>query len=184
MRVVAGRWRGRRLTAPPGDATRPTADRIKEALFGILGEAAAAAPVVDLCCGAGGLGIEALSRGAASCDFVDLSPRALAAVAANLVRCGADAGAYRIWRRDAVDWLRREGGRQTPDTLVLADPPYAAPCVSAIWREIVVLATSGRLAVAVLEHGPQFAPAPAPAGWRVDTRRYGATHLSLLEPLR
>src|SRR5918998_3417279 len=84
MRVIAGRWGGRRLQAPPGDATRPTSDRVREALFSILGARVDDARVLDLFAGSGALGIEALSRGAASATFVDHDPDALAAVRANL----------------------------------------------------------------------------------------------------
>ena len=69
MRVIAGRYARRRLVAPTGRETRPTTDRVKEALFSIIGTRIGDAPVADLCCGSGGLGLEALSRGAASCIF-------------------------------------------------------------------------------------------------------------------
>jgi 16S rRNA (guanine966-N2)-methyltransferase len=87
MRVIAGRFRGRRLTAPRGSGTRPTADRVREALFSMLGEIEGAS-VLDLFAGTGALGIEALSRGAASAVFVERDPAALAALRANLAALG------------------------------------------------------------------------------------------------
>ncbi len=182
MRVVAGRWRGRRLVAPEGPATRPTTDRVKEALFSILGRRVEGAPVVDLCCGAGGLGIEALSRGAAACDFVDSSPRALSAVRGNLAGCRADPATARLHRADAVAWLETAAPRLAAGTILLADPPYADRTGAALWEQFLALSAQGRLALAVLEHGSVCALRAAPVGWRRDDRRYGAATLSLLEP--
>jgi 16S rRNA (guanine966-N2)-methyltransferase len=118
MRVVAGEYRGRRLKAPAGTDTRPTADRVREALFNILGDVSGAV-VLDLYAGSGALGIEALSRGAAAATFVDRDDRALAAVRANLEAFGAVA---RVVRSDAIDFLRRDEGAMYD--LVFADPPY------------------------------------------------------------
>src|SRR3954454_20252175 len=91
MRVIAGRFGGRRLQAPAGAATRPTSDRVREALFAIRGERVAGARVLDLYAGSGALGIEALSRGAAEATFVDSAPAAVRAVRANLEAVGAQA---------------------------------------------------------------------------------------------
>jgi 16S rRNA (guanine966-N2)-methyltransferase len=182
VRVVAGQWRGRRLVAPPGLATRPTTDRVKEALFSILGRRLDGAPVADLCCGAGGLGIEALSRGAAACDFVDSSPRALAAVRTNLTACRADPATARLHRAEAVAWLTAAAPRLPAGTVLLADPPYADRTGAALWEMFLALSAQGRLSLAVLEHGAQYALRAAPTGWRRDDRRYGAATLSLLEP--
>src|ERR687886_2242896 len=90
MRVVAGTWGGRRLQAPRGDATRPTSDRVREALFSVLGDRVAGARVLDLFAGSGALGIEALSRGAAGATFVESAPAAIRAVRDNLDALGFD----------------------------------------------------------------------------------------------
>src|SRR5215217_1246585 len=95
MRVIAGRWRGRRLQAPAGAATRPTGDRVREALFSILGDRVVDARVLDLFAGSGALGIEALSRGAAEATFVDNAAPAIRAIGANLEALGADAEVVR-----------------------------------------------------------------------------------------
>jgi len=117
MRVVAGAFGGRRLQAPAGRGTRPTADRVREALFSILGPVDGVR-AVDLFAGSGALGIEALSRGAASAVFVDTSREAVAAIESNLARLGAD---VEVHRRDALRWL---AGAEGPYDLVFADPPY------------------------------------------------------------
>lgn len=180
MRVVAGRWRGRRLVAPRGDATRPTTDRVKEALFSILGPMADGTRVLDLCCGSGGLGIEALSRGAVAAVFVDRAPAALDAVRRNLEACRAEPGSYRLVRDDALFWLDALPVSARFE-LVLADPPYAGETPGLIWDALAAHAAAGRLGRAVLEHDPELTtPAPAP-GWRIDRRVYGATALSILE---
>jgi 16S rRNA (guanine966-N2)-methyltransferase len=122
MRVVAGSAGGRRLQAPPGRATRPTGDRVREAVFNALGSMGAVegASVVDLFAGSGALGIEALSRGAASATFVDDDPRALAVVRSNLAATGLAADAV-VVRSTAEAWVAG-GGRAD---LALLDPPYA-----------------------------------------------------------
>ena len=117
MRIVAGRWGGRRLVAPAGRATRPTSDRVREALFSVLGPLDGFV-VLDLFAGSGALGIEALSRGAAAATFVDSSPDAVAAVRRNLREVGAEG---HVRRRDALRWLAAGEG---PYDLVFADPPY------------------------------------------------------------
>lgn len=119
MRVIAGRYRGRRLAAPKGSATRPTADRVREALFSILGDVAEDR-VLDLYAGSGALGIEALSRGAAEAVFVDSSKDAIAAIRRNLETLEIEAATH---RRDALGWLAAASGGP-PFDLVFADPPY------------------------------------------------------------
>ena len=115
--MVAGAYGGRRLQAPAGLRTRPTADRVREALFSILGPIGGLR-VLDLFAGSGALGIEALSRGAASATFIDSAPAAVSAVRRNLAAIGADAD---VCRRDALGWLADAKG---PYDLVFADPPY------------------------------------------------------------
>ena len=119
MRIIAGRWRGRALVAPPGSATRPTSDRTREALFSMLasrlGDLEGLA-VADLFAGTGALGLEALSRGARSCTFVERDPRALAALRANVAALGAQGADIR-----ATSALGFRGG---PFDLVFLDPPY------------------------------------------------------------
>ena len=117
MRVVAGEFKGRRLHAPRGAGTRPTADRVREALFSILGDVSGAR-VLDLYAGSGALGIEALSRGAESALFVERDRRALAALRRNLDAVGADA---EVRSQDALRFMAHPEG---VFDLVFCDPPY------------------------------------------------------------
>jgi 16S rRNA (guanine(966)-N(2))-methyltransferase RsmD len=121
MRVIAGRWGGRRLQAPPGDATRPTSDRVREALFSVLGASVEGARVLDLFAGSGALGIEALSRGAAEATFVDSGNAAIAALRANLEALGAEAETR---RQDARRFLSGASAAARQYDLVFLDPPY------------------------------------------------------------
>jgi 16S rRNA (guanine966-N2)-methyltransferase len=118
LRIVAGELRGRRLSGPPGRATRPTSDRVREAIFSIVGTVEGAR-VLDLYAGSGALGLEAVSRGAAEATFVDDDPRAVATVRRNLEALGLTAGVH---RRDALAFLHSAAG---PYDLVLCDPPYS-----------------------------------------------------------
>ena len=122
MRIIAGEWRGRKLTAPKGDATRPTSDRTRETLFNMLASRLGGfdgLSVVDLFAGSGALGIEALSRGAASCLFVEQEAGAIDAVRAN--NAALDARDRSEVRRGSVMEL---GPARTPYDLILLDPPY------------------------------------------------------------
>ncbi len=121
MRVIAGRYGGRRLQAPAGTATRPTSDRVREALFSILGARVADARVLDLFAGSGALGLESLSRGAAAVTFVESAPVALRTLRANVAALGADA---EIVRADALKWLRAASAGARQYDLVFLDPPY------------------------------------------------------------
>ena len=121
MRIVAGEFRGRRLSSLPGVRTRPTADRVREALFSILG-ALDGARVADLFAGSGALGIEALSRGAAHATFVERDRRAAAVIERNVAAVGAEERSE-VVVRDALAWLRARQGKEEFD-LVLLDPPY------------------------------------------------------------
>lgn len=143
MRVIAGAHRGRRLVAPPGQRTRPTADRVREALFSILGDVTGDR-VLDLFAGSGALGIEALSRGAAQATFVDRSATAVRAVRGNLQALGLSA---EVRRADALAFVgnARRAGRQYD--LVFLDPPYRlAPALGRELTEVLapVLAPQGR----------------------------------------
>ncbi len=121
MRVIAGTYGGRRLQTPPGTDTRPTADRIREALFSILGDRVRDARVLDLFAGSGALGIEALSRGAATATFVDNAAPAIRAIGANLEALGADGV---VWRAEARRFLGGASRSGHSYDLVFLDPPY------------------------------------------------------------
>jgi 16S rRNA (guanine966-N2)-methyltransferase len=165
MRVVAGSARGLRLQGPPGTSTRPTTDRVREATFNALGSLGAVegATVLDLFAGSGALGIEALSRGAASATFVDDDPKVLAVVRANLATTGFDAT---VVRSDA----RRYLAGAPPVDLALLDPPYAFD----EWSELLTTLVAD---LAVLETGREI---ELPAPWMVlRVKRYGGTVVTI-----
>jgi 16S rRNA (guanine966-N2)-methyltransferase len=122
MRVIAGAFKGRPLKAPPGRGTRPTSDRVREALFSILGDVSGM-HVLDLFAGSGALGIEALSRGAREVVFVEASWRAAGVIRANLRALGDPPAQIRV--EDALRHLTVASGSTTYD-LVFADPPYSS----------------------------------------------------------
>jgi 16S rRNA (guanine(966)-N(2))-methyltransferase RsmD len=168
--VIAGRWGGRRLTSPKGAATRPTADRVREALFSILGEFVQDARVLDLFAGSGALGLEALSRGAASATFVDSAPASVTTVRANLEALG---GKAEVRRSDALRFLRAAPGETRQYDLVLLDPPYRQ--AERLGRELsealpAVLAPSAL----VISESDHRAPLPLDLPLK-DERRYGDT---------
>lgn len=182
MRVIAGTARGRRILAPPGNRVRPTPARVREALFAILGERVEGRRVLDLYCGSGALGIEALSRGALWVTFVDSSRISLRVVAENLRSLGWMGQARLVCRRcpDGID--RSLVG---PYDLVLSDPPYGEqPVAELAWR----LCASGILGGQPIwvhegavkgERALRLIEAP---GWRLsDERRYGDTGLWFFE---
>jgi 16S rRNA (guanine966-N2)-methyltransferase len=123
MRVIAGRLGGRRLKAPRGRATRPTSDRVREALFAMLGDLQQAS-VLDLFAGTGALGIEALSRGAGRAVFVERDPGAVRALRANLAALELDAPEADVRRGDALAALQSARERAETYDLVFIDPPY------------------------------------------------------------
>ncbi len=172
MRVIAGRFGGRRLSAPRGARTRPTSDRVREALFSVLGDLEGTR-VLDLFAGSGALGIEALSRGAAQATFVDSAPVALRALRDNLTALEIGAEAAEVRRADARGFLRsaRNTGREYD--LVFLDPPYrrAAALATELDRDLpAVLSPGARVAVETGRQAPLGLSLPL-----LDERRYGDT---------
>ncbi len=171
MRVVAGRFGGRSLIAPRGQATRPTSDRVREALFSILGsDLVEGVRVLDLFAGSGALGIEALSRGAGQAAFVDSSSVAIAALRRNLSALGADA---EVRRQDALAYLRSASRDARLYDLVFLDPPYRQ--ASALGPELSaalgpVLAPAARVVAESDRRAPLKLDLPL-----LDERRYGDT---------
>ena len=169
MRVVAGSAGGRRLSAPPGTDTRPTTDRVREAVFNALGSLGVVegAVVVDLYAGSGALGIEALSRGAASAHFVDSDRRAASTIEENLDSLSLADRAV-VLRRPVEAAI---ADLPTPLDLVLADPPYAFDDWSQLLDELLPLLADGAVVVAESDRSLTL-----PAGWeKVRERTYGGT---------
>ncbi|WP_347091256.1 16S rRNA (guanine(966)-N(2))-methyltransferase RsmD [Sphingomonas parapaucimobilis] len=175
MRVIAGQWRGRPLVAPKGDVTRPTADRTREALFSMLtarlGDFEGLA-VGDFFAGSGALGIEALSRGAASCLFVEQDRAALDALRANLARLEAKGDV----RASSVMAL---GPARAPLDLILMDPPYATGAGSVALDKLARLGWVGAGTLVSIETAKQ--EDVEIAGFTVDASRvHGKARLTLL----
>ncbi len=176
MRVVAGQARGRRLRSPEGEATRPTSDRVREAVFNALFSLGAVqdARVVDLYAGSGALGIEALSRGAAHAWFVESDRSAVAVIAENLDTLGFR-GSVTVVPQPVESAL---GGLPDELDLVLVDPPYAFDG----WVEL--LASIGpSLAVDAVVVVESDRPVDLPAGWeKMRERTYGGTVIAFVAP--
>ncbi len=175
MRIVAGAWRGWPLTAPAGLETRPTADRTREALFSMLTSRLGSFEglrVADIFAGSGALGLEALSRGAAHCVFVDHDKAAVAAIRANAARLGASADI----RQQAVAAL---GPVAAPCDLLLFDPPYGSGGGAALLERLTRLGWAASGAWAGIETAK--AEAVTAAGWTVDAERHhGKARITLL----
>jgi 16S rRNA (guanine966-N2)-methyltransferase len=166
MRVIGGRSRGRKLPAKLPASVRPTSDRVREAIFDILGSQGGVEglTVVDLFCGSGALGVEALSRGAASSTFVDLSPDALAAVRQNLEAVGLEEEPATLVRAALPGWL--ESAAAGSFDLALCDPPYT-------FEEWPALLDALRADTVVMESAAAIVP---PGPWVIAReRRYGGT---------
>lgn len=153
MRVVAGRVKGHRLVAPRGMDTRPTSDKVREAIFGMLGDEVEDRAVLDLFAGTGALGIEALSRGASSAVFVERRPPACQIIRTNLkhTRLEEEARLLCMPVERALTILDEQFG------LVLLDPPYAYPQLPAILGMLGGALVIANDTIVVFEHSPRFA---------------------------
>jgi 16S rRNA (guanine966-N2)-methyltransferase len=166
MRIVAGKWRGRRLVVPPS-TVRPTADRVREAWMSIVHMMLPDANVLDLCAGSGALGIEALSRGARHATFVESSEKVLTTLRANIAHVGAT-DVSTVVRTNALSFIEPLGDRAYD--IAFADPPYksdTARDVAARWLRAPFSSLLG------VEHSERIS---MPAGG--ETRRYGASAIT------
>ena len=174
IRITGGIYASRLIKVPPGLGVRPTADRVKEALFSILGPSLQGARVADLFAGSGALGLDALSRGAADCLFVEKNPRTMAVLKSNIA--ALDLGEFcRTMQADAV--IAERLMPEAPFDLILADPPYERGFV----QKTVELAAAGVLAkggTLVLEHAPKETPGAVGGLEPYKHRKYGQTELS------
>ena len=175
MRVIAGKARGRSLKAPRSPLVRPTSDRVREAIFDVLAsrQALEDASVVDLFAGSGAMGIEALSRGAASVTFVERDRTALETIRANLVAVGLDerrpgAPTIDVVEAEALSWCARQRRRYD---LALCDPPYDFEC----WPQLLAVLPAD---LAVLESSRPVQPAGRLEVTR--TYRYGGTLVTVV----
>lgn len=167
MRIVAGRWRGRRISAPPGSGVRPTLDRVREAWMSIIQLDLPDARVLDLYAGSGALGLEALSRGAISADFVERDPKSVRALQENIAALGAGDLAT-IHRKSALPFA--EGLGAVDYDVAFADPPYAGGEATKLAERWLKEPFSRVLSI---EHPARSA---MPEGG--DTRKYGSTAIT------
>lgn len=181
MRVIAGAQKGRRLHGPKGPGLRPTSDRVKEALFSILGSRVPGSRFLDLYAGTGAIGIEALSRGAQQVSFVEANQAALRVLRANLTQCGLATSAD-IHMCTAAAFLKRRATAAIQHDLVFADPPYQPDRLAELWPALTECAAISPDALIVLEHSSKAAVPPVQGRLSLMRQyRYGDTTLSLFE---
>ncbi len=148
MRVVAGTARGRRFESPPRN-TRPTSEKVREAMFDVLGDAISGSHTLDMYAGSGGLGIETLSRGANSSTFVDVSSSAISTINSNLKKLGFGDRGIAV-RADCIKFIRQLGAEDSRFDLIFVDPPYKEGVYELILSEIDksgILSDSGVIVV-------------------------------------
>lgn len=188
IRIVGGRWRGRKLMAPEDRAIRPTGERQRESLFNILGHGAYApggvsmlqgAAVLDVFAGTGALGLEALSRGAANVLFLEQAANARRLIEANIAACKAQ-GAARLVLGDAANPVAPPPAPWTPATLVFLDPPYRSGLAATALGEFAARGWLAPGAVCVVELALDEIFAPPAEFASVDTRDYGKTRFAFL----
>jgi len=184
MRIISGFAGGRRLRAPAGNKTRPTSDRVREALFSILGPPPAACLVLDLFAGSGGLGLEALSRGAKQATFVDRDKEAQKALRQNIADLGV-ATTSNVVQGDSLRILARLEREQRVFHWIFIDPPYASNLATSTLDAIgasTLLRPAEDEGVVIVEHDKRSEPAEAYGCLiKTQTRRYGDTCMSFFE---
>jgi 16S rRNA (guanine966-N2)-methyltransferase len=173
MRIVAGRWKGRRLVAPAGRSVRPTADRVREAWMSIVQPWLTEARVLDLFAGSGALALEAISRGAAQADLVENAAASLLSIAANVAALDA-AELVRVHRADALRFAQTLA--PSAYDVAFADPPYDLGLAAQVAEQWLATPFADLLGV---EHR---AFEPMPVGG--DTRRYGDTAITFFHAVR
>jgi 16S rRNA (guanine966-N2)-methyltransferase len=180
VRIIAGKFRGRKLTCPKL-VTRPTLDRVREALFSILGDLSDA-NVVDFYAGSGALGLEALSRGASYVTLVEADRQAAMVIRKNVVGWGID-GAYRVVEC-AVERSRGSLSRRAPIDLVLGDPPWKISAEAAVIVPEVLAGLLAPSAIVVLGHAAreELTVSEASGLERYDSRSWGDSALSFFRP--
>ena len=180
MRIIAGKFKGRRLHAPAGRSIRPTADRIREAVFNILGGICRGRLVFDLFAGTGALGLEALSRGAEQVIFIDNRRAAINLIRRNIAACGCGASAL-VFFADVKKNLSCLKTVDRPADIVFMDPPYDSGLIRPALHHLhrgELIAPDARL---IIEHSMDEAVPDAGEAYRMDDqRRYGKTLVSFL----
>jgi 16S rRNA (guanine(966)-N(2))-methyltransferase RsmD len=179
VRIIAGRFKGRKLKTVKGGHVRSTADRVKETLFNILAVEIEETVVCDLFCGAGTLGLEALSRGARSVVFVDSQRRSIHGTEANIALVGVEEETT-VLQADVWAAWRKLGAWGEQFSLIFADPPYNEGWPAKILKTIAATAGRADEGILVIEHHKKDPPGDDPSGFSLLTsRRFGDTVLSI-----
>jgi 16S rRNA (guanine966-N2)-methyltransferase len=178
MRIIAGAFRGRRLHTPKDNRIRPTIDRVREAVFNIIAEEVPGAKVLDLFAGTGAMGLEALSRGAHFCFFVDNGAEAVSLIRENVQLCGAQ-DRSRVIKGPVASAIRRLGSGNELFDLIFMDPPYGKGYIEKALEIVGAVARNDALVIA--EHHIKDKPPLVPVlVWQKDReRRYGDTLISV-----
>jgi 16S rRNA (guanine966-N2)-methyltransferase len=179
LRIISGELRGRKLASIRGKQTRPTADRVREALFNIVGSRLAGAHVLDLFAGTGALGIEALSRGAKMAVFVENAAPALQVIQKNIASCRLESRAT-IVRLDIARSLSDLAPLRGIFDLIFIDPPYRCDLIRPTLEQLTQGGLLSPEALIVVEHDPLEPVEPPQSLETIDHRRYGQTRLSFL----
>lgn len=178
MRVIAGKCKGHRLTAPKGSLVRPALDQVKEAIFNILFDVSDKA-VLDLFAGSGSIGIEALSRGAAHATFVEHNTAAHRSIIDNLRKCGLEDSAT-VYRIDVARAIRRLDKCDERFDLIFVDPPYLKDLVNPTLVQLGASKLVHDGSIVIIEHHPKEPIAKIPGMTLTETRKYGQTLISFV----
>lgn len=180
LRIIAGKWRSRKLSFPDLEGLRPTADRVRETLFNWLSERIVRADCLDLFAGSGACGIEALSRGARQVTFVDVSPLAIAAIKSNLALL--EAQDFSLVCKDSLTWMSNNNASSRQFDIAFLDPPFAT---SLLERSVGVLESSGLLrddALIYLESEREIPSSSLPVNWQLrKSKRAGMVYFYLYQ---
>lgn len=181
VRVIAGAARGRALKAVPGTNTRPTTDKVKEAIFSMIGPYFDGGTALDLFAGTGGLGIEAWSRGVEKVIFVDKEKISLDVIRQNVQTAGAESAAE-IYRNDAERALKALAKRDLTFSLVFLDPPYRMTNMDKVMTELAEKNMLGEYATIVVEHDASYRYPEELAGFeQTKTAKYGDTAVTIYQ---
>ncbi|MBE5813380.1 MAG: 16S rRNA (guanine(966)-N(2))-methyltransferase RsmD [Clostridiales bacterium] len=176
MRIISGQFRGRKLKTLEGMNTRPTADRVKESLFNILNTKVYDANVLDLFAGSGALGLEALSRGAASCVFVDSSKEAIDIVKENVDLCKVQENS-KIINKDYLEVLKNINNKFD---IIFVDPPYSKGIEIVVLENVKDILTEDGMVIIETDH-TDIPPEEINGLIKYDSRKYGRTIISFYE---
>ena len=178
LRVIGGILRGRRIDTLPGESIRPTGDRVREALFDILGPKVSGAAFLDIYAGTGAIGIEALSRGAREVTFIEGHAAAADLIRRNLARCTSESTSARVIARDSAQAVAQLAREEQRFDFIYLDPPYEG---GELERGLLVVGGSGLLgegAIVIGEHDARTGPPPCAGLAAYRTARYGRTALT------